>query len=557
LAEESGGGLLMEKYTGKSVFSGIAIGKASVFQKKEQQVRRLKITDAEEEKKRYANAVKTASKELQVLYEKALREVGEANAAIFEVHQMMLEDDDYKESVENIIESQMVNAEYAVAETGDNFQKMFAAMDDEYMRGRAADVKDISERLVAVLSGTSKGKISAEESVIVLADDLAPSETVQMDKNKVLSFVTVHGSANSHTAILARTMGIPALVKTDIKLSSSLEGKMAIVDGTAGILYIDPDQETFAAMKKKQQEEQEKKALLQQLKGKETVTPDGKHIKLYANIGNIKDLAMVIQNDAAGIGLFRSEFIYLEKEDYPTEEEQFAIYRTVAETMAGKQVIIRTLDIGADKQCSYFQMDKEDNPAMGCRAIRICLTRPEIFKTQLRALFRASAFGNIAIMYPMISNLWEVRKIKEIVEEVKKELAEEGIETGSPSQGIMIETPAAVMLSRELAKEVDFFSIGTNDLTQYTLAIDRQNEKLDEFYDAHHPAILRMIQMVVDNAHKEGIWAGICGELGADLELTQKFIKMGVDELSVSPGRILPIRKLVLETGSTAQNSTI
>lgn len=538
----------MEIYTGKGVFGGVAIGPIRVFQKKEQQVKRNKITDAGQEKERYAKAVGTAIDELKELYQKALVEVGEANAAIFEVHQMMLEDDDYKESVENIITEQMVNAEYAVAVTSDNFQKMFAAMDDEYMQGRAADIKDISERVIAVLSGTNKGEINTSQPAIVMAEDLAPSETVQMDKEQVLSFVTVHGSANSHTSILARTMGIPALVKTDIELSSDLDGKMGIVDGDTGMLYVEPDQETLEKMEKKQRDEQEKKDLLQQLKGKETITRDGKKIKLYANIGNIKDLAMVLQNDAAGIGLFRSEFIYLEKDDFPTEEEQFYIYKTVAETMAGKQVIIRTLDIGADKQCDYFQMDKEDNPAMGCRAIRICLTRPEIFKTQLRALFRASAFGNIAIMYPMISNVWEVKKIKEIVEEVKQELEKEEIAMGNPQQGIMIETPAAVMLSGELAKEVDFFSIGTNDLTQYTLAIDRQNEKLDEFYDAHHPAVLQMIQMVVDNAHKEGIWAGICGELGADLELTQKFVEMGIDELSVSPGRILPIRKIILES---------
>lgn len=540
----------MMEYIGKSVFGGIAIGKISVFQKEQAQVKRVSIQDVEEEKKRYQDAVSVAMGQLQELYDKALKEVGEANAAIFEVHQMMMEDDDYQESVENIIETQSVNAEYAVATTGDNFAQMFAAMDDEYMQGRAADVKDISERIINVLSGGKDGSLAADEPVIVVADDLAPSETVQMDKDKVLSFVTVHGSVNSHTAILARTMSIPALIGTDIPLDESIDGKLAIVDGTSGKIYVDPDEETLAKMREKLQEEQEKKELLQKLKGAETVTLDGKKIKLYANIGNIKDLALVIQNDASGIGLFRSEFIYLEKDNFPTEEEQFSIYKTVAETMAGKQVIIRTLDIGADKQCDYFQMEKEENPAMGCRAIRICLTRPEIFKTQLRALFRASVYGNLAVMYPMIIGVPEVLRIKEIVEEVTKELTDEGIPFEVPSQGIMIETPAAVMMSRELAKEVDFFSIGTNDLTQYALAIDRQNTKLDEFYDAHHPAVLAMIKMVVDNAHAEGIWAGICGELGADLELTETFIKMGVDELSVSPGRVLPIRKIIRETNA-------
>lgn len=538
----------MKTYYGKSVFNGIAIGKTSIYQKREQQVKRVKTEDTEKEKKRYYAATEQATEELQVLYEKALKEAGEVNAAIFEVHQMMLQDDDYKESVENIIESQQVNAEYAVAATGDNFSNMFAAMDDEYMRGRAADVKDISERLLGILNGNTRAGMDTEEPVIILADDLAPSETVQMNKDMVLSFVTVHGSVNSHTAILARTMGIPALISTDITLDDTVNGKLAIVDGSKGVVYIDPDEDTLVMMKEKQKKEQEQKELLQALKGKADITLDGKEIKLYANIGNNKDLAAVIQNDAGGIGLFRSEFLYLEKDNYPTEEEQFAVYKTVAETMAGKQVIIRTLDIGADKQCGYFQIEKEDNPAMGYRAIRICLDRPEIFKTQLRALFRASAYGNLAIMYPMITSVWEVKKIKEIVEEVKKELEEQGIDFGSPSQGIMIETPSAVMISQELAREVDFFSIGTNDLTQYTLAIDRQNTKLDSFYDSHHPAVLSMIRMVIENAHKEGIWAGICGELGADLDLTQEFLAMGIDELSVSPGRILPIRKIILET---------
>ena len=538
----------MEQYQGKSVFGGVAIGRIHVFSKGQQQVKRIKVQDTEAEKKRYREAVQTAITELQGLYDKALKEVGEANAAIFEMHQMMLEDEDFTESVENIIDSQSVNAEYAVASTGDNFAQMFASMDDEYMRGRAADVKDISERLVSVLNGASRQQMDADEPVIVMAVDLAPSETVQMDKDKVLSFVTTQGSVNSHTAILARTMSIPALIGVDMPLDAELEGKFAIVDGDNGTVYIDPSEDVLAQMQEKKEQAEEKKQLLQQLKGKETITKDGKKIKLYANIGNSKDLAMVLQNDAEGIGLFRSEFLYLEKEDYPTENEQFMVYKMVAETMAGKQVIIRTLDIGADKQCDYFNMDPEDNPALGYRAIRICLTRPEVFKTQLRALYRASAFGNISIMYPMITSVWEVKQIKKIVEGVKEELRSQNIEFGEVAQGIMIETPAAVMISRELAKEVDFFSIGTNDLTQYTLAIDRQNPKLDDFYDAHHPAVLEMIRMVAQNAHAEGIWAGICGELGADLELTEQFLQMGIDELSVSPGRILPIRKIVRES---------
>ena len=538
----------MNKYTGKSVFGGIAIGKIMVYEKGEHQVKRVKVTDAEAEKNRYYEAVETAFKQLGELHDKALREVGEANAAIFEIHQMMLEDDDYKESVEHIIESQMVNAEYAIAQTGDNFSQMFAAMDDEYMRGRAADVKDITERLLGILSGNTGSGVDVDEPVIMVAEDLAPSETVQMDKSKILSFVTQKGSVNSHTAILARTMGIPALIGSDIVIDESLNGKQGVVDGTNGVVYIEPDEATLSAMQEEQRKDNEKKALLQELKGKEDVTLDGKKIKLYSNIGNIKDLANVIANDAAGIGLFRSEFIYLESDTFPTEEEQFNIYRTVAESMAGKPVIIRTLDIGADKQCDYFGLDKEDNPALGLRAIRICLTRPEIFKTQLRALYRASAYGNISIMYPMIISEQEVDKIKVIENEVKAELTEQGIEFGNPKSGIMIETPAAVIMSRQLAKKVDFFSIGTNDLTQYTLAIDRQNTKLDDFYDAHHPAVLAMIRMVVENAHAEGIWAGICGELGADTTLTEEFLKMGVDELSVSAGKVLAVRKVIRET---------
>lgn len=538
----------MQIYKGKSVFGGIAIGKISVYKKDEQLVKRVKIEDADAEMERYTAARNIAAAQLQKLYDKALKEVGEANAAIFEVHQMMLEDEDYNESVENIIRSQMVNAEYAVASTADNFAQMFEAMDDDYMRGRAADVRDISERVITVLAGGAGSGLDSDEPVIIAADDLAPSETVQLDKDKVLSFVTAHGSENSHTAILARTMGIPALIGTGIDLDETVDGKLGIVDGTNGVVYVDPDAELLEEMKKKQQEEQEKKRLLQTLKGKENITLDGQKVMLYANVGNIKDLGIALQNDAGGIGLFRSEFIYLGQDHYPTEEEQFQIYKTVAETMAGRRVIIRTLDIGADKQCDYFELDKEDNPAMGLRAIRICLTRPEIFKTQLRALFRASVYGNINIMYPMIISVDEVRQIKAIVEEVKAELTEQGIEYGNPAQGIMIETPASVMMSRELAEEVDFFSIGTNDLTQYTLAIDRQNSKLDKFFDSHHPAVLRMIQMTVENAHKAGIWCGICGELGADQALTKDFLAMGVDELSVSPGSILPLRKIILET---------
>ena len=542
----------MQVYSGKSVFGGIAIGKISVYKKNEQQVKRVRTEDTKGELARYEAAKAAAIEQLQELYQKALKEVGEANAAIFEIHQMMLEDGDYNESVENIIETQKVNAEYAVAVTGDNFAQMFRAMDDDYMRERAADVKDISERVLSILNGGQKGKVVTDEPVIIVADDLAPSETVQLEKDMVLSFVTVHGSVNSHTAILARTMAIPALIGTEeLPLDDTVDGKLAVVDGLNGKIYVEPDAQTLEEMQKRQQAEQEKKELLQLLKGKENVTLDGKKIMLYANIGNIKDLATVIQNDAGGIGLFRSEFIYLEKDRYPTEEEQFSIYKTAVETMAGKRVIIRTLDIGADKQCEYFEMDKEENPALGYRAIRICLTRPEIFKTQLRALFRASAYGNLAIMYPMITSLWEVKRIKEIVEEVKAELTAEQLEFGNPQQGIMIETPAAVMMSEELAKEVDFFSIGTNDLVQYTLAIDRQNEKLDEFYDPKHPAVLRLIRFVAESGHKYGCMVGICGELGAETDLTEDFLKMGIDELSVSPSFLLKVREKIRQTDLT------
>ena len=533
----------MEIIQGKAIFGGIAIGPISFFAKEQKQVKRTKVEDTEAEIARYEAALATAIEQLGALYEKALKEVGESEAQIFEVHQMMLEDDDYNDSVKNIITSQGLNAEYAVATTGDNFSTMFAAMDDEYFQARAVDVKDISERIINILMGIGEAKVSDEPSIIV-AEDLAPSETVQMDKSKLLGFVTRLGSSNSHTAILARTMNIPALIQVDIK--EEWNGKQAIIDGFSGKFIIEPEADVLEEYQKKQAEQLERRRLLAEQKGKPTVTKNGKAIKLFANIGSVSDLQSVMENDAAGIGLFRSEFLYLESDTYPTEEEQFKAYKMVAETMAGKKVIIRTLDIGADKQVDYFELDKE-NPAMGLRAIRICLTRPEIFKTQLRALLRASAFGNIAVMYPMIISVEEVRKIKAIMEEVKAELDEAGIPYGNVEQGIMIETPAAVILSDLLAKEVDFFSIGTNDLTQYTLAIDRQNAKLDEFYNPHHEAVLRMIQMVVENAHKAGIWAGICGELGADLELTDRFMEMGVDELSVSPTFIYPVRQKIRE----------
>ena len=535
----------MEKYTGKSIFKGIAIGKILFYQKGVQPVKRVKIEDTAEQIKRYEDARAKAAEQLQGLYEKALKEVGEANAAVFEVHQMMLEDDDYIDSVVNIIETQQVNAEFAVATTGDNFAKMFAEMEDDYFKARAADVKDISERMVNILSGNESGGALGDEPVIVVAEDLAPSETVQMDKEKLLAFVTRLGSANSHTAILARTMNIPALIEVDIK--EEWNGKMAVVDGYTGTFYIDPDEETLKKMQEKKEEDIKARQLLQELKGKEDITVDGKHIKLYANIGGVKDVTSVLANDAAGIGLFRSEFLYLEADNYPDEEAQFQAYKTVAENMAGKKVIVRTLDIGADKQVDYFNLDHEENPAMGYRAIRICLDRRDIFRTQLRALLRASAYGNIGIMYPMIISVDEVKEIKKIVESIKAELTEKGIEYGEVEQGIMIETPAAVMISDLLAEEVDFFSIGTNDLTQYTLAIDRQNSKLDNIYDSHHPAVLRMIQKTIENGHKAGCWVGICGELGADMTLTETFLKMGIDELSVSPTFVLPIRKLIRE----------
>lgn len=536
----------MEQFTGKSIFKGTAIGRVLFYSKNQQQVKRAKVEDTEAEIARYEDAKAKAIEQLGALHDKALAEVGEANAMIFEVHAMMLEDDDYNESVYNIIRNDNVNAEFAVATTGDNFSVMFAEMDDEYFKARAADVKDISERVIGVLMGRTTDGDLGEEPVIVVAEDLAPSETVQMDKSKLLAFVTRLGSSNSHTAILARTMNIPALIGIDIK--EEWNGKMAIVDGKTGTFYVDPDVATLEKYLEEKKKEEEARELLSQLKGQPDETVDGRHIHLYANIGSVADVTNVLANDAAGIGLFRSEFLYLEKDNYPTEEEQFQVYKTVAQNMAGKKVVIRTLDIGADKQVDYFNMEHEENPAMGYRAIRICLDRVEIFKTQLRALYRASAFGTISIMFPMIISVKEVQDIKKICAEVRAELDASGIEYGEVELGIMIETPAAVMISDLLAKEVDFFSIGTNDLTQYTLAIDRQNPKLDNIYDSHHPAILRMIQMVIDNGHKENCWVGICGELGADTSLTEQFVKMGIDELSVSPTFVLPVRKVIRET---------
>ena len=534
--------------SGKSVFGGIAIGKIAFYKRNEIQIKRSRVEDTEQEVKRFEAAKEKAVSQLQELHDKALDDVGETNAMIFEIHQMMLEDLDYVESIVNIITSQEVNAEYAVATTADNFAAMFAAMDDAYMQGRAADVKDVSERLIQVLSDQNSASMEMNEPVIIAADDLVPSETVQLDKEKVLSFITMYGSANSHTAILARTMNIPAVIGIGEDLKKEYDGKEAIVDGMEGVIYIDPDKETFTRMREKQKEDQEQKTLLEQLKGKENITKSGQKVMVYANIGNLSDVGAVLKNDAGGIGLFRSEFLYLESETFPTEEEQFKVYKQVAENMAGKRVIIRTLEIGADKQVDYFGLDKEENPALGYRAIRICLTRQEIFKTQLRALYRASAYGQIAIMFPMIISVDEVKQIKKIIEEVKQELREEGIDFRENVElGVMIETPAAVMVSRDLAKEVDFFSVGTNDLTQYTLAIDRQNQKLEPFYDSHHPAVLSMIRMAAENAHAEGKWIGICGELGADLSLTETFLEMGIDELSVAPGMILPLRKRIRE----------
>lgn len=538
----------MREYSGKSVYGGIAIGPIKVIKKDNSQVKRIHITDTESEVNRFVQAKQNSKEQLEKLYEKAVLEVGEANAAIFDIHNMMLDDLDYIESIENVIRTQSINAEYAVALTGDNFSEMFSAMDDDYMKARASDVKDISERIIRNLAKIEDINSSFDESVIIVADDLAPSETVQLDKEKVLSFVTVHGSSNSHTAILAKTMNIPSVINCPVEIDSDIDGAFGIVDGYNGKLYIEPDESIISAMKKRQQEDVEKQKLLFTLKGKSNTTLDGKEIKLYGNIGNLKDLASVFINDGDGIGLFRSEFIYLERNDFPSEEEQFQIYKVAAETLAGKKLIIRTLDIGADKQADYFNLESEENPAIGYRAIRICLKQPDIFKTQLRAIYRASAFGNISIMYPMIISVDEVKRIKEITEEVKNELKAGGVTLNDVEQGIMIETPAAALISDELAKEVDFFSIGTNDLTQYTLAIDRQNSKIDDFFNPHHPAVLRMIKMVIDNAHKNNIWVGMCGELGADTDLTPVFLKMGIDELSVSPSAILKVRKKIRET---------
>ena len=537
----------MQYFQGKSVYKGIVMGPVAVLKKNDYQVKRARIEDPEAEVKRVKEAVEVSKKQLGRLYDKAVREVGEASAAIFEVHQMMLEDEDYLESMENMIRTELVNAEYAAAATGDNFAEMFAAMDDEYMKARSADVKDISERLVRNLSGEGDNDLSSMEPSIIVADDLSPSETVQMDKEKILAFVTVHGSTNSHTAILARMMNIPALIGVPMDLNSLKTGMMAVVDGFSGQVIFEPEEDVQKETEKRMQEEAEKQKLLEELKGKENVTPDGRKINIYANIGSVGDLGYVMENDAGGIGLFRSEFLYLGRNDFPTEEEQFQAYKQAVQTMAGKKVIIRTLDIGADKQVDYFNLGKEENPALGYRAIRICLKQPEIFKAQLRALFRAAVYGNLSVMYPMITSTEEVEKIYAIVAEVEEELKKQEVQYIIPEQGIMIETPAAVMISDRLAEMVDFFSIGTNDLTQYTLAIDRQNEQLDDFYNPHHEAVLRMIRMVVENAHKCGKWAGICGELGADLTLTEQFVRMGVDELSVAPSMILKLRKIVRE----------
>ena len=537
----------MQYFQGKSVYKGIVMGPVAVLKKNDYQVKRARIEDPEAEVKRVKEAVEVSKKQLGRLYDKAVREVGGASAAIFEVHQMMLEDEDYLESMENMIRTELVNAEYAAAATGDNFAEMFAAMDDEYMKARSADVKDISERLVRNLSGEGDNDLSSMEPSVIVADDLSPSETVQMDKEKILAFVTVHGSTNSHTAILARMMNIPALIGVPMDLNGLKTGMTAVVDGFSGQVIFEPEEDVQKETEKRMQEEAEKQKLLEELKGKENITPDGRKINIYANIGSVGDLGYVMENDAGGIGLFRSEFLYLGRNDFPTEEEQFQAYKQAVQTMAGKKVIIRTLDIGADKQVEYFNLGKEENPALGYRAIRICLKQPEIFKAQLRALFRAAVYGNLSVMYPMITSTEEVEKIYAIVAEVEEELKKQEVQYKIPEQGIMIETPAAVMISDRLAEMVDFFSIGTNDLTQYTLAIDRQNEQLDDFYNPHHEAVLRMIRMVVENAHKCGKWAGICGELGADLTLTEQFVRMGVDELSVAPSMILKLRKVVRE----------
>ncbi len=542
----------MKTIKGKGVSSGIAIGKIRFIGGEELKVRRIHCENSEAELERFHAAEKISMNQLQNLYDKAVKEVGEANAQIFAIHQMMLEDDDYTSSISNIITSQKVNAEYAVAVTSDNFSEMFSSMDDEYMQARSADVKDISDRLIKNLSGTGSEVSGSDEKVIIFADDLSPSETVQMDKNSVLAFVTAKGSSNSHTAILARTMSLPAIVGIGNQLDQSFNGKTAVVNAVTGEIFIDPDDKTIAEHKKLISQNEERLKLINQLKGKENITVDGRKINIYANIGGLADIGAALKNDAGGIGLFRSEFLYLENNDYPTEEEQFSVYKTAAENMAGKPVIIRTLDIGADKQIDYFNMPKEDNPAMGWRALRICLDRPEIFRTQLRALYRASAYGNIQIMVPMITSVWEVKEIKKIIDDIKKELENENIPFNENTPfGIMIETPAAVMVSDMLAEEVDFFSIGTNDLTQYTLAVDRQNTNIDKYYNPYHPAVLKLINIAVQNAHKKGIWCGICGELGGDPEMTRLFLAMGVDELSMAQGKILEIRKIVRETDTS------
>lgn len=539
----------MEIFRGKSVLQGIAIGKLYVYEKKESSWTKQTVQDVEAEIVRFQKARENAIGELDDLYQDALAQVGEENAMIFDVHKMMLDDLDYVEAIEACIRTDSVNAEYAVTVTGEEFSAMFSAMDDDYMRARAADVLDISSRVVRILEGRDDAGLHTKEPVIILADDLSPSETIQMDKTKILAVVTKHGSANSHTAILARSLNIPSLVNTDVEISKEYHGKEAVVDGVTGTLFIEPEAEVLDQKKKEQAEIKEKNERLKLLIGKENVTKDGRSIKLYANMGNVEDVDKVLANDAGGIGLFRSEFLYLGRDDFPTEEEQFAAYKEVVSRMEGKKVIIRTLDIGADKKADYFGLDAEENPALGYRAIRICLMQPEIFKTQLRAIYRASAFGTVSIMFPMIISVEEIRKIKGIVEEVKEELTRKGISFGAVELGIMIETPAAAIVSEELAKEVEFFSIGTNDLTQYTLAIDRQNQKLEPFYDSHHPAVLKLIEMTVQNGHKAGIWVGICGELGADDTLTETFLDMGLDELSVSPTYILKLRDRIRNIG--------
>ena len=533
----------MQVATGKSILNGIAIGPLRIYKKAEAQTNQTSALTPAEEWERFQSACTKAKEQLADIYDKALNEVGEDNAAIFEIHQMMLEDEDYLDAAKGIIDTQGATAEYAATTTGENFSAAFAAMEDAYMQARATDVKDISRRVVNILTGQDDAAALDDQPAILVADDLTPSETVQLNKSKLLGFITRHGSSNSHTAILARTMNIPALI--GVEFDESWDGKLAVLDGYNHCVYIDPAQELLTAMEEKRKGDLKQEALLQGLKKKPNVTLDGKEIKVYANIGNAGDVGLVLQNDAQGIGLFRSEFIYLDSQDFPTEDQQFMLYKRVVETMAGKKVIIRTLDIGADKQADYFGLDKEENPALGYRAIRICLTRKEIFKTQLRAILRASAFGTVSIMFPMVISVREVRDAKEILEECKAELKERGAAVGEVEIGIMIETPAAVMMADELAEEVDFFSLGTNDLTQYTLAIDRQNPKLDNFYDPHHPAVLRMIRHTVEAGHRHGCWVGICGELGADPTLTETFLRMGLDELSVSPSAVLPLRKLI------------